>query len=260
MRYFSTLAVAGFAVAAAGSGVFADLNTRQFRGGLTPGAAENAGGPLSYSSLGIGNDPFANFSGYGFSHGSIPTFDDILNDRPGWPITEISFSVVSFNSDGSTIGGTVTTNAIIGLYNAMPNPDGSGLTVPDFTSPKAQITVTGLLVESFTASIFSVDVRELNILNKDEVMWAGLFFTGTTGPANADGTALNDNMGQGVFGTAAVGFSDDLAWDPGGLFFFGGAGAGNPYTNFGWEFGTIPTPGAMAILGFAGLGAMRCRR
>lgn len=260
MRHFTTLAVAGFVGAAVGSGALADLDTRQYQGGLTPGSAENVGGPLSYSSLGIGSNPFANFSGYGFSHGSTPAFDDILNDRPGWPITGISFSVVSFNSDGSTTGGTVTTNAFIGLYNAMPDPDGSGFTVPDFTSPKSQITVTGILVDSFTANIFSIDVRELNILMKDEVMWAGVFFTGTTGPANADGSSLNDNMGQGVFGAASAGFSDDLAWDPAGLFFYGGADAGNPYTNFGWEFSTIPAPGAMVIFGLAGLAAMRCRR
>lgn len=266
MRHF-TMAAAGFAVAAAGTAAIAAPAQQEFRSGLSIGQANTGtvhrtGTAICYSSLGVAS-PFDNFSGSGFSHGSTATFDDILMNKPaGTRIDEITFSVVSFNDDGTTPnagdGGTVTTNAVIGLFNGMPDPGGSGLTIPDFSSPKAVITVTGLAVDSFTVNLFTIDVKDLNIIKKDEVMWAGVSFSGTTGPANADLTPLNDNMGQGIFGEATKGFSDDVFWQ-GGLSFFGGAPA-NPWANFGWEFRSVPTPGAMAIFGLAGLAATRRRR
>jgi len=259
MRMF-TFHVPSILVAISGSGVCAGVDTKLIQGGLTPGmhGSSSAVG-LLYSSLGHGSGgPFANFDGFGFAHGSTPVYDDIQMSGPvGAPIDGISFSVVSFNDDGSTTGGTVTTNAVIGLFNAILDPDGSGLTTPDFTMPIVQITVPGLQIDSNKANIISIDVRDLNISMNDEVVWAGIFFTGTTGPANADASSLNDNVGQGVFGEATVGFSDDLAWDLDGHFFFGGADMGSPYANFGWQFGFIPTPGAMILFGLAGIAAMR---
>ena len=258
MRHF-TMAAAGFAVAAAGTAAIGQT-TVQARGGLVPGtvntgSVSRTGQAICYSSLGVAS-PFDNFSGYGFSQGNTATFDDILMNKPaGTRIDEISFSAVSFNDDGSTTGGTVTTTAVIALFN---NDPATG--TPDFTSQKAQITVTGLQIDSFTVNIFTIDVKDLNIIKKDEVMWAGILFTGTTGPANADGTPLNDGVGQGIFGPATKGFSEDLFFQDGSLVWFGGAANGAPYANFGWEFRSIPTPGAMAIFGLAGLAATRRRR
>jgi len=266
MRHF-TMVASGFAVAAAGSAASADMNTAQFRGGLTAGTVQSGsidrtGTSIIYSSLGVAS-PFDNFSGYGFTHGTVPTFDDILtNAAAGTRIDELSFSAVSFNSDGTTggdvPGGTTTATAQIALFNEFIDPTGNP--APDFNSPKAIITVTGLEIDSFTVNVFTLDVKDLNIINKDERFWAGLSWVSATGPANADGTPLLDGLGQGIFNAATKGFSEDFFWDPDGLSFFGGADAGNPYANFGWEFRAVPTPGAMAIFGLAGLAATRRRR
>ena len=62
-------------------------------------------------------------------------------------------------------------------------------------------------------------------------------------------------------GPAEKGFSEDFFYngETGGLSFFGGFPA-NLYANFGWEFRSVPTPGAMAIFGLAGVAATRRRR
>jgi len=266
MRHF-TMVAAGFAVAAAGTAAIAAEapTSMQYQTGLTVGQADTGsshrtGSSICYSSLGLGTSPFENFQGGGFSHGSTPVLDDILMNKPaGTRIDEITFSVVSFNDDGTTSGtsttpgGDVTTTANVALFNA--NPDGT----PNFAAPKGSVAVTGLVISSFTVNLFTIDVKDLNIVKKDEMMWAGIFFTDTTGPANADGSSLNDGMGQGIFQQSTKGFSDDLFSFGGGLNWFGGFPA-NPWANFGWEFRSVPTPGAMAIFGLAGVAATRRRR
>lgn len=201
------------------------------------------------------------FSGFGFtgSGGSTIYADDILMNKPGGTrIDEITFSVVSFNSDGSYSngtgsGGVVTADLQIALINADPN---TGL--PDFGSIKAVIPVSGIQIGSFSGGTLSIDVKDLNILKKDEMMWAAIAYTNVSGPANADGSALIDNVGQLITGAATKGFSNDFFYSgaTGDLRFFGG----NPYANFGWEFRSVPTPGAMAIFGLAGVAATRRRR
>ena len=208
---------------------------------------------ICYSSL----DSLLN-TGFVGAGGDTIYADDILMNKPaGTRIDEITFSVVSFNNDGSSTGGVVTADVQIGLFNA--GPDG----LPDFGSVKAIIPVTGIQIGSYSGGTLSVDVKDLNIVKKDEVMWAGLVYTNVNGNANADGSSLFEGMGQIIAseGPAEKGFSDDFFYngETGNLSFFGGFPA-FPYANFGWEFRSVPTPGAMAIFGLAGVAATRRRR
>jgi len=216
-------------------------------------SVDRTGTSICYSSL--SQNLNTGFVGVG---GDTIYADDILMDKPaGTRIDEITFSVVSFNNDGSSTGGVVTVDVQVGLFNA--GPDG----LPDFGSVKAVIPVTGIQIGSYSGGTLSIDVKDLNIVKKDELMWAGIVYTGATGPANADGTTLFENLGQIISGAgpAETGFSDDLFFngDTGGLSFFGGFPA-NIYANFAWEFRSVPTPGAMAIFGLAGVAATRRRR
>lgn len=215
--------------------------------------ADRTGTAICYSAL--------DFSGFGFTGvgGSTIYADDILMNKPAGTLIEgITFSVVSFNSDGTYTagtgnGGVVTADLTIALVNADP---GTGL--PDFNSIKATIEVTGIQIGSFSGGSVTIDVKDLNIVKKDEMMWAAIAYTNVTGPANADGTSLISNVGQLISNAATKGFSEDFFYNgaTGGLSFFGG----NPYANFGWEFTSVPTPGAMAIFGLAGVAATRRRR
>jgi MYXO-CTERM domain-containing protein len=278
MRHF-TIAAAGLALAAASPALAVDVSIDSIQGGLRIGKAEGYsvgrnGRAVCYSSLGLGmNTPFSNFTGFGFSqdsNGADPggtsyvAADDIYMNKPGGTrVDEITFSVVNFNSDGNaaTSGGSHTFTALVGIFNNDPLAP-SGL-APDFNSPKGTIAVSGT-VAAFTVNLFTLDVKDLNIIKKDEVIWAALVYTAAgaapgTGP-NTNGETFIENMGQGIFGPATKGFSDDLYWRnrPGftGLFFFGG----DPYANFGWEFRSVPTPGALALFGLAGAAAARRRR
>jgi MYXO-CTERM domain-containing protein len=257
MRHF-TKAAAAIAVVAAGSASSAfaiDMaggQVREVRNTFSANADRNGTG-ICYSAL--------YFSGFGYtgSGGATIYADDILMNKPGGTrIDGITFSVVSFNSDGSYTngtgsGGVVTADLTIALVNADPT---SGL--PDFNSIKATIPVTGIQIGSFSGGTVTIDVKDLNILKKDELMWAAIAYTNVSGPANADGTPLIDNVGQLIANAATKGFSNDAFFSgaTGDLRFFGG----DPYANFGWEFTSVPTPGAMAIFGLAGVAATRRRR
>jgi MYXO-CTERM domain-containing protein len=259
MRHF-TKASAIIAVVAAGSASsafavdIASGEVREVRNTFSANA-DRTGTAICYSAL--------DASGFGFTgSGGLTIYaDDILMNKPGGTrIDGITFSVVSFNSDGSYpgggTGGVVTADLVIALVNADP---GTGL--PDFGSIKATIPVTGIQIGSFSGGFVTIDVKDLNIVKKDELMWAAIAYTNVVGPANADGTPLIDNVGQLITNAATKGFSEDFFYNgaTGGLSFFGGAPA-NPYANFGWEFTSVPTPGAMAIFGLAGVAATRRRR
>lgn len=258
MRHF-TKAAAAIAVVAAGSASSAlaiDVAGGQIRELNNVFGADSAlrtGTAVCYSS--ISSTASTAFTGAG---GNFIYADDILMNKPaGTRIDEITFSVVSFNDDGSSTGGIVTADVQVGLFNA--GPDG----LPDFTVPKAVVPVTGIQIGSFSGGFLSIDVKDLNIIKKDEVMWAGLVYTNVNGNANADGSSLFEGMGQIIAseGPAEKGFSDDFFYngETGNLSFFGGFPA-NIYANFGWEFRSVPTPGAMAIFGLAGVAATRRRR
>lgn len=278
MRHF-TIAAAGLAVAAASPALAVDLSDG-IQGGLRHGkvvdqtTAQRTGNAVCYSSLGLGaNTPFSTFSGFGFSQDSNGTTvggtsyiaaDDILMNKPaGSRIDSMTFSVVNFNSDGNTAtsGGSHTFTLQVGLFNNDPTAPG-GL-APNLASPKVVLEFSAT-VAAFTVNLFTLDLKPFNVIKKDEVMWAALIYTSAgaapgTGP-NTNGENFIENMGQGIFGPSTKGFSDDLYWRnrPGftGLFFFGG----NPYANFGWEFRSVPTPGALALFGLAGAAAARRRR
>jgi len=218
-------------------------------GNTSTASVSRTGTSICYSSLGIGT-PFENFTGSGFTHGSDPTFDDILMNKPaGTRIDEITFSGANFNTT------TVTGTAIVALFNATPDPLNPGLTIPDFNSPKAQITVTGLEQDTFTANLFTIDVKDQNIIKKDETIWAGLVWVAATDAEGTDQATLLSNLGQATFGPSTKGFSDNFFYTGGGL-----AAFSTLYSNFGWEFRSVPTPGAMAIFGLAGVAATRRRR
>lgn len=279
MRHF-TIAAAGLALAAASPALAVDVSDG-IQGGLRIGKAEGysvgrTGRAVCYSSLGLGTDtPFATFSGFGFSQDSngaavggtsYIAADDILMNKPGGTrIDEITVSVVNFNTDGSATGGSHTFTAFIGIFNNLP-----GGFEPDLSSPKGTLEFSGT-VAAFTVNLFTFDVKDLNMVKKDEVIWAALVYTAAgaapgTGP-NLNGETFIENMGQGIFGPSTKGFSDDLSWRnrPGftGLFFFGGydpTDGDPPYANFGWEFRSVPTPGALALFGLAGAAAARRRR
>jgi MYXO-CTERM domain-containing protein len=256
MRHF-TKASAIIAVVAAGSASSAfamDVAGGQIRETRNTfnTSVDRTGTAICYSAL--------DATGFGFTGagGSTIYADDILMNKPGGTrIDGITFSVVSFNSDGSYAagtgsGGVVTADLTIALINA--GPDGR----PDFNSIKATIAVTGIQIGSFSGGFVTIDVKDLNIVKKDEVMWAAIAYDFVGGPANADGSSLIENCGQLITNAATKGFSEDFFFNgaTGGLSFFGG----NPYANFGWEFTSVPTPGAMAIFGLAGVAATRRRR
>ena len=261
MRHF-TKAAAVLAVVAAGSASSAlavETDTSQIRAVRSTFNADVArtGTAICYSSI-------AQFNGFGFTGagGNVVYADDINMNKPaGTRIDSITFSVVSFNTDGSYAGGgtggVVTADVQIGLFNA--GPDG----LPNFGAAKAIINVPGIQIGSFSGGFITIDVKDLNIIKKDERMWAAVVYTSVVGPANIDGSPLISNVGQLISGAgpADKGFSEDFFYNggTGALSFFGGWPA-EIYANFGWQFTSIPTPGAMAIFGLAGLAATRRRR
>lgn len=256
MRHITLTAAAAAVVAGSASSALAidvaEGRILELRNSFSA-SVDRTGTSICYSSL----DSLLN-TGFVGAGGDTIYADDILMNKPaGTRIDEITFSVVSFNNDGSSTGGVVTADVQIGLFNA--GPDG----LPDFGSVKAIIPVTGIQIGSYSGGTLSVDVKDLNIVKKDEMMWAGLVYTNVVGPANADASTLLSNMGQIIAGAgpANKGFSDDLFFNggTGGLSFFGGFPA-NAYANFAWEFRSVPTPGAMAIFGLAGAAATRRRR
>lgn len=179
--------------------------------------------------------------------------DDLEGIHPffvGKSVTSVTFSVANLNAT------VVSCRARIRFYAE----DGAG------GGPGTYITGY-----SFNAFSFSAGVTNLTgnlgagwVLPTTK-LWAGITFDNNTGATGATEAQLN-NMGVGLFDPPVWGTSQDRLFgtsaagsfvgnNPAGTAFsFGGA----PVANAGWKL--IPTPGAAALLGLAGIAASRRRR
>lgn len=222
-----------------------DLNTATVAGRATPGAV--------YSNV-------DNFTGNAYANGgaanqagnTITTLvaDDILMAGPS-SITSFTFSVANFNTVA------VSARARVRFYAA----DGAGGT------PGTVITGFSFNPISFAASSVNTFTGNVAAFVLPAAFWAGITFDNNTGGTGATAAQLN-NLGQGIFDPPVVGSSGNIAFQTtgagsflannpaGSTFNFTGLGA--PIANFGWEF--IPTPGAAALFGIAGVAAARRRR
>lgn len=178
--------------------------------------------------------------------------DDISRTgNAGEALTEFTFSVVNLNT------ANVSARARVRFYAA----DGVG------GAPGTYITGYSFNPISFGAG--QVSLFTSGPINGGAAMplnfWAGITFDNV-------GTGISDAqlnlLGQGLFTPPTLGSSGDIAFrtnsagsflvnnPAGGTFDF----QGQPAANFGWRVSTVPTPGAMALLGVGGLVAGRRRR
>lgn len=202
-----------------------------------------------------------NFLGQGFVNGGATlvgtnlitrlVMDDILptGANAGQDVTQIKFSVANFNATAVSARARVRfwfDNAgAPGAYYNVPAPVGFSfnalLYAPGVT------TVTGTL----GPALFTMP-------DASAPFWAGITFDNNSGATGAT-LAQMDNLGQGIFDPADVGFSDDLGFvttaagsffnvsnPAGSLFNFGGT----PPVSFGWEFTSVTaTPTAKSSWG-----------
>lgn len=216
------------------------------------------------------NNPYydntVNFLGQAFANGGATNqagntitrlvADDLRGIHPffvGKSVTSITFSVANLNTTSVSVrarlrfwfadgagGGPGTYMNSIG-YTFNPFSFGSGVT-----------NLTGNLGAGF-------------VLPSTQI-WAGITFDDNIGTTGATLAQMN-NMGVGLFNPVTVGSSNDTMFQTtaagsffttnnpaGSIFNFGGA----PVANAGWKL--IPTPGAAALLGLAGIAAGRRRR
>ncbi|NUQ51250.1 MAG: hypothetical protein HUU19_00980 [Phycisphaerales bacterium] len=216
------------------------------------------------------NNPYydntVNFLGQAFANGGAQNqsgntitrlvADDLGGIHPffvGKSVTSITFSVANLNATA------VSVRARIRFWFA----DGAG------GGPGTYMNSIGYTFNPFT---FSSGVTNLTgnlgagfVLPATKI-WAGITFDDNTGTTGATLAQMN-NMGVGLFNPPTVGTSADMMFQTtaagsffttnnpaGSLFNFGGA----PVANAGWKL--IPTPGAAALLGLAGIAASRRRR
>lgn len=225
--------------------------------GQASGNGDRAGAGAMYSNI----DTFSGFAsangGAQVQSGNTITrlnADDIsmlgaLNQGAG--VTQFSFNVANLNAVA------VSARARIRFYAADGSGGGPGTVIAGFSFNP--ISFTANTVQTYFTTLTA------GTLLLPQNFWAGITFDNNTGGTGATLAQMN-NLGMGLFNPPAIGTSQDvffqttaagsfLANNPAGSFFNLG---GNPVANFGWEF--IPTPGAAALFGFAGLAAGRRRR
>lgn len=181
--------------------------------------------------------------------------DDInRTGAAGQALTDFTFSVANLNT------GNVSARPRVRFYAADGVGGGPGTLIGGYTFnpisfvPGVSTFFTGLLVGG--------PVMPTSF-------WAGITFDNNTGATGATAAQLN-NLGQGLFDPPTLGTSADRHWisaAAGSNFVSNPAGsignspfAANPVANYGWSFNTVPTPGALAVLGLGGLVAGRRRR
>ncbi len=250
------IAIGLLAAAGAACTAMADVTIDAHLVGSAPiGMAANLGGATEnlprYSNI-------ANFSGQAFSNGGAAggitrlVADDITREgSAGEALTEFTFSVSNLNT------ANVSARARVRFYAA----DGAG------GGPGTYIT--GYSFNPITFNAGSVNTYTTGLLVGGAAMplhfWAGITFD-NVGTGVSD--SLLNGLGQGVFGPPTQGSSLDTAFQTnaaGSFLVSNPAGAafnfnGQPVANFGWRVSTVPTPGAMALLGVGGLVAGRRRR
>lgn len=268
MKISALVATAGLALAGT---AIADVDING--GDLTPVASFAIGTPGTYlgTAAGVEYSNITTFTGSAFSHGgaavqsgnTITTLvaDDCTPIGPGGTsVTQVKFSVSNLNSV------SVSARARIRFWFADGSGGGPGTYYNNPASVGFSFNAIAFGANSVTTVTGTIGAGLFYMPSNK--FWAGVTFDNNTGATGATLAQMN-NLGQGIFTPPTVGSSADQAFqtsaagsffttsNPAGtLFNFGG----NPAANFGWEFSTIPAPGASALLGLAGLVGLRRRR
>lgn len=254
----------GFA-ALAGSAIASDISA----GDLVAIGHANIGEATSFASDRSNNpyyDNTVNFLGQAFVNGGAANqsgntitrlvADDLRGIHPffvGKSVTSMTFSVANLNSTAVSVRARIRFWFADGAGGGPGTYMNSiGYTFNPFTFNSGVTLLTGNLGAGFVLP--STDI------------WAGITFDDNTGTTGATLAQMN-NMGVGLFNPVTIGSSNDTMFQTtaagsffttnnpaGSLFNFGGS----PVANAGWKL--IPTPGAAALLGLAGIAAARRRR
>ena len=187
----------------------------------------------------------SNFLGQGLTHGGTANqggnlitrmiMDDITptGNNAGSDVLEVTFSVANFNATPVSVRARIRfwfdNGGVPGAYYNLPA--NVGFTFNPFNFSPGVTLLTGTLAPN----LFDMP---------GSPFWAGITFDNNTGGTGAT-LAQMDNMGQGIFDPADIGFTDDLAFqttaagsffptpNPAGTLF---SGAPNFVASFGWEF------------------------
>lgn len=224
-------------------------------GEATTFASDRSNNPYYDNTVNFLGQAYANGGAQNQSGNTITKMvcDDLEGIHPffvGKSVTSVTFSVANLNATA------VSVRARIRFYKEDGASGGPGTYITGY---------------SFNAFSFSAGVTNLTgnlgagwVLPTDKI-WAGITFDNNTGATGATEAQLN-KFGVGLFDPPVWGSSQDRLFGTsaagsfvgnnpaGSAFNFGGA----PVANAGWKL--IPTPGAAALLGLAGIAAGRRRR
>lgn len=248
--------------ALAGSAIASDISA----GDLVAVGHANIGEATSFASDRSNNpyyDNTVNFLGQAYANGGAANqsgniitkmvCDDLEGIHPffvGKSVTSVTFSVANLNTV------SVSVRARIRFYledgtGGGPGTYITGYSFNPFTFSSGVTNLTGNLGAGFVLPATKI--------------WAGITFDNNTGGTGATLAQLN-NFGVGLFDPPTFGTSQDRLFGTSAAGSFVGnspAGSqfnfgGSPVANAGWKL--IPTPGAAALLGLAGIAAARRRR
>ena len=228
-------------VAACGAAASADVTPIAGFSGHT--VIDYQSGQVTQPTRGASEVVYSALTGVGSarSQATAATVYDDLQFAGDGIIDSLTFSIVNFGTANYT-GGNVS--VVLDDYVGFAAP-GANLAV-------LNVDLTGQLdigAGGFTQLITPTNLEGLGLtVNAGDQIWAGVRFDDAGNVADGD-------LAQLITAPSDIGFSQDLFYDN-GLLFFGGS----PYANFGWEITTIPAPAGLAMLGLGGLVATRRRR